>query len=124
MSSVIKSTLVSSITVFIVSTLFFLFFGGGSIEWLLSLFSAAVVTTIALIVTVLWVIPVHHLLQKYTKGNMLSYVFVGLCPSAYIPINHYFTGLYAAPVTDTLTVALIGIIGVISFKLSFRAKNT
>jgi uncharacterized membrane protein YjdF len=124
LSPVIKSTLVSTITVFIVSTLFFLFFGGGSIELLLSIFSAAVVTAITLMVTIFWVIPAHHLFQKYNKVNMRNYILVGLCPAAYIPIDHYFTGLYAAPVSDTLSVALIGIIGVISFKLSFRAKNT
>jgi uncharacterized membrane protein YjdF len=123
LSPVIKSTLVSTITVFIVSTLFFLFFGG-SIELVLSISSATVVTAIAFMVTVFWVIPAHHLIQKYNKVNMRNYILVGLCPAAYIPINHYFTGLYAAPVSDTLYVALIGIIGVISFKLSFRAKNT
>tara|TARA_R110001599_G_scaffold350992_1_gene581939 strand:- start:41 stop:532 length:492 start_codon:yes stop_codon:yes gene_type:complete len=124
LSPVFKSTLVSTITVFIVSTLFFLFFGGGSIELLLSVFSAAVVTAIALMVTVFWIIPAHHLFQKYNQVNMRNYILVGLCPAAYIPIDHYFTGLYAAPVSDTLSVALIGTIGVISFKLSFRAKNT
>jgi len=110
--------------VFIVSTLFFLFFGGGSIELVLSIFSATVVTAIAFMVTVFWVIPAHHLIRKYNKVNMRNCILIGLLPAAYIPINHYFTGLYAEPVSDTLYVALIGIISVISFKLSFRAKNT
>ena len=124
LNSVIKPTLVSSLIVFTTCSFFFLFSGGGSVEWLLSFSSALVVTTIALVVTIFWFIPLHYLLQKYTKGNMLSYVMVGLVPSTYIPINHYFTALYVDPVGDTLSVALIGFIVAISFKLSFRVKNT
>lgn len=124
LNSVFKSTLVSSITVFITSAAFFLFSGGGSIEWILSFSSALVVTVVALIVTILWVIPSHYLLQRYTKGKIISYIVVGLVPSAYIPINHYLTSMYLDPVGDTLSVALVGIVLAISFKLSFRVKNT
>ncbi|WP_448556913.1 hypothetical protein [Thalassotalea montiporae] len=124
MNSVIKSTLVSSFTVFITSTVFFLFSGGGSIEWLLSFSSALVITLVALVVIILWVIPSHYLIQKYTKGTIISYMLIGLVPSTYIPINHYFTSMYLDPVGDTLAVALVGIIVAISFKLSFRVKNT
>jgi len=47
----------------------------------ISLVIAFFASTVALIVVVVWAIPVHLLLQKYGCSNVLWYIFAAIVPS-------------------------------------------
>lgn len=47
----------------------------------ISLMIASVAVIVALIVMVVWAIPVHLLLQKYSRSNVAWYIFSAVIPS-------------------------------------------
>lgn len=57
----------------------------------ISLMIASVAAIVALIVVVVWAIPVHLLLQKYSRSNVAWYIFSAVIPSfAFIYIFNPF----------------------------------
>lgn len=124
MNPVIKSTITAVITGFVVTFFSYLFSGGGATDWTLTFVVACLGSVLALVFIIIWGFPVHYLLQKYNKTNLAYYALAGVIPSFYIPIIHCFTDSYIDPVGDTLTLALYGGIVALSFRLSYRAKNT
>ena len=54
---------------------------GGDYPSGISLMIASVAAIVALIVVVVWAIPIHLLLQKYNRSNLAWYIFSAVIPS-------------------------------------------
>ena len=124
MNPTIKATIISVITGFVVTFLWYSYSSGFPINWSLTLVVSAIGALLVLFIVIIWGLPVNYVLQKHGKNKVSYYVIAGCIPSFYIPLNHYFTDLYMDPMGDTLLSAMLGIFVALSFKISLGAKRT
>lgn len=122
-SSVIKATLMATLTGFVNAILYVFAISDGELNFQSMFFLALIGAAVVFAVVLVWGLPMHYVLKRFKKTGMGWYISIGIIPSLMIPLDYLMGGYYTNLIIQTLFFSYVGIVAAIAFKANIRGMH-